>query len=151
MGEPDEVASLMRRMAARGHRTFAGRLERGGLALAERAVVALVQAEHGDFRAWADVADWAAQIADELHACGDQAARLRALTGPAERRPAGSAPRLSQARPASSSAAITAGERGLGGGLLDGRGEQRDAGLAGRPRARPSSRFRGRPRGAACR
>lgn len=66
-GDPEEVAPLMRRMGARGHRTFAGRLDRGGLALAERAVVALVQAEQGDFRAWADVQDWAGRIAQELH------------------------------------------------------------------------------------
>lgn len=68
MGEPDEVAALVRRMGARGHRTFAGRLDPAGLALAERAVVALVQAEQGDFRAWPEVEDWAAQIADDLHA-----------------------------------------------------------------------------------
>lgn len=67
-GEPEEIGALMRRMGARGHRTFAGRLDRGGLALAERAVVALLQAEQGDFRVWADVQDWASQIAEELHA-----------------------------------------------------------------------------------
>jgi menaquinone-dependent protoporphyrinogen oxidase len=55
-------------MHARGHRTFAGRLDKGDLALAERAVVALVQAEQGDFRAWRDVQDWAARIAEDLHA-----------------------------------------------------------------------------------
>ncbi|MCV2395853.1 flavodoxin [Actinotalea sp. M2MS4P-6] len=67
-GDPEEVGVLMRRMGARGHRTFGGRLDRGGLALAERAVVALLQAEPGDFRQWADVQDWASQIAEELHA-----------------------------------------------------------------------------------
>ena len=67
-GDPEEIPALMTRLGARGHRTFAGRLDKGALPLAERAVVALVQAEHGDFRAWRDVQDWAASIAAELHA-----------------------------------------------------------------------------------
>ncbi|HWS58841.1 MAG TPA: flavodoxin domain-containing protein [Actinotalea sp.] len=66
-GDPEEVPSLMTRLHARGHRTFPGRLDKGGLALAERAVVALVQAEQGDFRVWPDIQDWAASIAAELH------------------------------------------------------------------------------------
>ena len=66
-GDPEEIPALVARLGARGHRTFAGRLDRGGLALAERAVVSLIQAEQGDFRAWAAVQDWAASIAKELH------------------------------------------------------------------------------------
>ncbi len=65
--EADEVPSLVGRLGARGHRSFAGRLDRGGLALAERAVVALVQAENGDFRSWPDIQDWGLQVAQELH------------------------------------------------------------------------------------
>jgi menaquinone-dependent protoporphyrinogen oxidase len=67
IGEPEEVPRLVRQTAALGHRVFPGRLEPAGLALAERAVVALLRAEHGDFRPWADVRDWAAQIAADLH------------------------------------------------------------------------------------
>ena len=74
-GDPEEVPALMTRLHARGHRTFPGRLDKGGLALAERAVVALVQAEQGDFRAWADVQDWAGSIAAELH--DEEVRRLR--------------------------------------------------------------------------
>ena len=74
-GDPEEVPSLLRRLDARGHRTFAGKLDRGGLALAERAVVSLIQAEHGDFRAWQDVHDWAGTVAAELHA--EEIKRLR--------------------------------------------------------------------------
>ncbi len=66
--EPEEVSRLVQQTGAVGHRTFAGRLDLGGLALAERAVVALVQADHGDFRVWADVQDWASGIAADLHA-----------------------------------------------------------------------------------
>lgn len=78
MGDPEEIGSIIRRMGARGHKTFAGRLDRGDLALAERAVVALVQAEQGDFRAWSDVQDWAARIAEDLHA--EEIRRLGFLT-----------------------------------------------------------------------
>lgn len=66
--DPEEVTGFMRRVGARGHRTFPGRLDTGGLALAERAAVALLQAEQGDFRVWPDVTDWAASIAADLHA-----------------------------------------------------------------------------------
>ena len=65
--DPDEVAGLMTRLGAREHRSFAGRLDAAALGLAERAVVALVRAEEGDFRAWSEVEDWARQIAAELH------------------------------------------------------------------------------------
>jgi menaquinone-dependent protoporphyrinogen oxidase len=67
-GEPDEVPSLMTRLGARAHRTFRGALDKGRLALAERAVVALLQAPEGDFRDWAEITDWAASIAEELRA-----------------------------------------------------------------------------------
>ncbi|MBX9245295.1 flavodoxin domain-containing protein [Actinotalea ferrariae] len=65
--DPEEVPSLVERLGARGHRTFAGRLDRGGLGLAERAVVSLVKAPQGDFRAWDDVRTWAEGIARDLH------------------------------------------------------------------------------------
>lgn len=74
-GDPEEVPVLLARLHARGHRTFSGRLDKGDLALAERAVVALVQAEHGDFRVWPDIQDWAASIAAELHE--EEVRRLR--------------------------------------------------------------------------
>ncbi len=74
--EADEIPSLVTRLNARGHRSFAGRLDRGGLALAERAVVALVQAEDGDFRSWPDVQDWALQVAQELRSIDLSGARL---------------------------------------------------------------------------
>ena len=66
-GDPEEVPGLVTRLAARGHRTFAGRLDPVDLSLAERAVVALVQAERGDYRAWEEPAAWGAEIAEDLH------------------------------------------------------------------------------------
>ena len=66
--DAEELSGIMTRIRARGHRTFPGRLDTGGLGLAERAAVALLQAEQGDFREWRDIADWASAIASELHA-----------------------------------------------------------------------------------
>ena len=66
-GEPDEIPALIARLEARGHRAFAGRLDPAGLTLAERAVVALIQAESGDYRRWAEPAEWGSEIAAELH------------------------------------------------------------------------------------
>lgn len=65
-GDPDEIPSLMTRLGARAHRTFGGALDKSRLALAERAVVALLQAPEGDYRDWADITDWARGIAEEL-------------------------------------------------------------------------------------
>ncbi len=70
----EEVPAILARVGARGHRTFPGRLDTGGLGLAERAAVALLQAEQGDFRVWRDVEDWGAAIAAQLHA--DEIRRL---------------------------------------------------------------------------
>jgi menaquinone-dependent protoporphyrinogen oxidase len=66
-GEAEEVPSLMARLGARGHRVFAGRLDKSTLALAERAVAALFQAPEGDFRQWPVIRDWGRAIAIELH------------------------------------------------------------------------------------
>jgi len=76
---PEEVEAIAARLRARGHRIFPGRLDTGGLGLAERAAVALLQAEPGDFRVWADVADWAHAIATELHA--EEIRGLSVVTG----------------------------------------------------------------------
>lgn len=74
-GDPEEIPGVMARVRARGHRTFPGRLDARGLALAERAAVALLQSEQGDFRVWPDVADWAGSIATALHT--EEIRRLR--------------------------------------------------------------------------
>lgn len=61
-GEPEDVAEFLTRLGARGHRTFAGRIDRTRLSLAERAVAALLQAPDGDFRSWAEIRDWGRAI-----------------------------------------------------------------------------------------
>lgn len=63
---PDDVTAVATSVAARDVRMFAGRLERDELNISERALVALVHAEQGDFRDLEDVRDWADGIATAL-------------------------------------------------------------------------------------
>jgi menaquinone-dependent protoporphyrinogen oxidase len=74
VGDPEEVLELIARLGARGHRTFPGRLDPHTLGLAERAAVAVVRAQSGDFRAWQQIEDWARAIAADLH--GEEVRRV---------------------------------------------------------------------------
>ncbi len=65
-GDPADVAGLVERTGARGHRVFAGAINRQGLGLVERALVAAVRAPDGDFRSWESVREWATDIARTL-------------------------------------------------------------------------------------
>ncbi len=62
---PDDVSTVAARTGAREVRCFAGRLRREELGLAERALVAMIDAEQGDFRDFTEVEEWADQIAHE--------------------------------------------------------------------------------------
>jgi menaquinone-dependent protoporphyrinogen oxidase len=62
-GDPVEVEALMSRTKAKGHQTFAGKLDRGGLSFGHRLVARAVKAPEGDFRDWAAVRRWALEIA----------------------------------------------------------------------------------------
>lgn len=59
---PPGVAELAKVVNAREHRVFFGRLERNGLAGLDGLVARVVGVE-GDFRDWADVTRWSADIA----------------------------------------------------------------------------------------
>ncbi|MHA6781937.1 flavodoxin domain-containing protein [Pseudonocardia saturnea] len=61
-----EVAELGATVDARGHRVFAGRLDRSDLAWTERLAVRAVHAAEGDFRDHDDIRSWAAQVAADL-------------------------------------------------------------------------------------
>jgi menaquinone-dependent protoporphyrinogen oxidase len=61
----DTIAAATR---ARAHRVFAGRLDKGLLSFAERAIVFAFRAAEGDFRDWEAIAAWADEIADALEA-----------------------------------------------------------------------------------
>lgn len=65
---PDDVTSVATAVEARDVRMFPGRLERDELNISERALVALVHAEQGDFRDLDEVRQWAGEIATELRA-----------------------------------------------------------------------------------
>ena len=64
--DPVDVASIVEAIGARGHVTFAGRLDRKKLNFGERAIVTAFKAPDGDFRDWDEVKGWAIGIAYEL-------------------------------------------------------------------------------------
>ena len=63
---PAEVVGMVKRLGARGHRLFPGRIEGSDLGISEKALVALVRAPDGDFRPWTEIATWAESIAAQL-------------------------------------------------------------------------------------
>jgi hypothetical protein len=63
--QPVEVSDIVKATHARGHRVFAGRLDRHRLGFGEKAVVVALRAD-GDFRDWDAIDTWGAQIAAEL-------------------------------------------------------------------------------------
>lgn len=72
---PDDVAEVTKAVGARGVQMFAGRLERAELNISERALVALVHAEPGDYRDLEEVRDWALTIDQELAAMARETER----------------------------------------------------------------------------
>ncbi|MCC2308139.1 flavodoxin domain-containing protein [Cellulomonas chengniuliangii] len=64
--EPDDVTTIVRRTGAFMPRCFPGRLKPTDLGIDERAVVARIDPEPGDFRDLDDVRAWAASIAEQL-------------------------------------------------------------------------------------
>jgi menaquinone-dependent protoporphyrinogen oxidase len=65
-GDPAEIAELVASVRARGHRVFAGRLDKGRLGIGERLVVGAVHAQEGDFRDPEAIKAWAREIATQL-------------------------------------------------------------------------------------
>jgi menaquinone-dependent protoporphyrinogen oxidase len=76
--DPRDIAVVTRLTGARGHRMFAGRLERQALGFIERAAVNAVHAPEGDYRDWDAIQAFAAEIANELRAASTPEALLRA-------------------------------------------------------------------------
>jgi len=64
--EPHDVHPLVQLIGARGHRVFAGRLDKALLSWGERAMVTAMRAPLGDFRDWAAVRAWSEEIATAL-------------------------------------------------------------------------------------
>jgi menaquinone-dependent protoporphyrinogen oxidase len=65
--EPAEVSEIAPMTHARGHRFFAGRLDRHRLGFGEKAVVRALRVVDGEFRDWAAIDTWGAQIAAEVN------------------------------------------------------------------------------------
>ena len=63
---PAEVVALGVVVGARGHRLFAGRLDRQELRWAERATTRVVHAPEGDFRDHHEIRRWASDVASTL-------------------------------------------------------------------------------------
>jgi menaquinone-dependent protoporphyrinogen oxidase len=84
IGEPPQpeteaqgVAEMAERVGARGHRTFAGRLDPDRLGLGEKVIVGMLRAPKGDFRDFPAVTAWAGEIADVLAPRPDGADAVR--------------------------------------------------------------------------
>jgi menaquinone-dependent protoporphyrinogen oxidase len=67
-GDAPETVTLAERVGARGHRSFAGRLDRGQLGFVERTITKAIKAPEGDFRDWEEIRSWADTIAATLTA-----------------------------------------------------------------------------------
>ena len=66
--DPEDVELLLKQTHAVGHRTFAGRIDKRELGIAEKAIFAVVRAPEGDFRSWPAITEWAADIAYAMRA-----------------------------------------------------------------------------------
>jgi menaquinone-dependent protoporphyrinogen oxidase len=64
--EPPDVGPLRAATMAREHRIIPGKLDKGGLSFAERAISRVVGAAEGDFRPWVEIDAWARTIAEQL-------------------------------------------------------------------------------------
>ena len=64
--EPAGAAEVVMRLGARGHRLFGGKIDRHTLHLPERAMVAALRVEDGDYRDWPSIRAWGREIGATL-------------------------------------------------------------------------------------
>lgn len=64
--DPVDVLEVIKVTGARGHRLFAGKLDKAMLSFPERAIVGALRAPYGDFRDWDQIRNWADEIAMSL-------------------------------------------------------------------------------------
>jgi menaquinone-dependent protoporphyrinogen oxidase len=64
--DPVDVADILAVIRAREHRLFAGKLVRRQLSFGDKAIAVALRVPDGDFRDWAAIKGWAAQIAATL-------------------------------------------------------------------------------------
>jgi menaquinone-dependent protoporphyrinogen oxidase len=63
---PVDVAEVLAATRAREHRVFAGKLVRKQLSFGDKAIAVALRVPDGDFRDWAAIKGWAAEIAAAL-------------------------------------------------------------------------------------
>jgi menaquinone-dependent protoporphyrinogen oxidase len=64
--DPVDIAEILAATKARGHRLFAGKLDRSQLRFPDKAIVVALRVQEGDFRDWVEITGWAAGIAGAL-------------------------------------------------------------------------------------
>ncbi len=64
--DPVDVSTILEATEARDHQIFTGKLAKKDLSFPDRAIVSAIRSQEGDFRNWAQIADWARGIADAL-------------------------------------------------------------------------------------
>jgi menaquinone-dependent protoporphyrinogen oxidase len=64
--EPADLPGLMSATGARGHRLFAGLVDKRRLGLGEKVILAAVRAPEGDYRPWPEIRAWAEEIDADL-------------------------------------------------------------------------------------
>ena len=64
--DPVDVEQITAIVGSRGHRVFAGKIDKSRLSLAERAIVKSLKVPEGDYRDFGAVGAWASEIADAL-------------------------------------------------------------------------------------
>lgn len=64
--EAVQIGPLMAATKARGHRLFAGKIDKGKLGFGERALLLALRVPEGDFRDWAEIPAWATMIAGAI-------------------------------------------------------------------------------------
>lgn len=64
--DPADLPELMAATGARGHRLFAGLVDKSRLGLGEKVILKAVRAPEGDYRPWDEIRAWADEIAAEL-------------------------------------------------------------------------------------
>jgi menaquinone-dependent protoporphyrinogen oxidase len=69
--DPVDVAEIAEATHAREHRVFAGKLTKKQLSFPDRAIVLAFRVSDGDFRDWAQIKDWASEIAGMLRPDAD--------------------------------------------------------------------------------
>ena len=64
--DPVAIDDVVLKLAARGHRLFAGKIDRHALHFPERAVVAALRVKDGDYRDWPTIRAWGHEIGMNL-------------------------------------------------------------------------------------